>query len=913
MGSWSDQPVGWLRTALTLCGASSMAVASALLGAPVAGATGTPPTIATVNGGAAIVANGALQTIAITGAHLAPLARSNAVQLLHGSSSIALRVLPGATASKIRTTAAISATSPLIGTDTIKVATSGGVASTSVVVSALPVVTSVTPSALVKGENATITLSGSGFSSDDVLTSTRSVTFSNVVASPDHTTLTATASVKASATTKSQAILVGNPTISAKTNNNHVALSIGALPHFAGLPGSASAGPGASYAASLVGLPTGETPTSIALGGGGDASFDLSGGSGCALVASTWSCNGQITVQDAATPAVRTVTVSYADGSTVSIPNGFRVTPLSVGGAAGFKADGQPHAILIEGSGFVATGSSPADQPQVTISPVGGSSRAVTVFSAGYVSYSKITALVEAPPGAEGIFSVTVTDPGHGGTATGAGVLTVVSAPSITGATMANGSPISSVPNDGQPHSVVLSGADLHADAMVTSSTTGVSMSQTSFDDAAQTFTETITVDPSVAPGTPIDLTVANGDAGTFSSDPASPFLTVSAVPAVTSASVATVPNDGSAHSVVLSMSGIQSGATVTTTAAGITLGTPSIDPTAQTVTMDVTAGSSTATPGESIPLVITNPDGGVGTFSDLLSTSAVPAVTSASVATVPNDGSAHSVVLSMSGIQSGATVTTTADGITLGTPSIDHTAQTLTVDVTADSTGSTPGKQIDLTITNPDGGSVTEAASSGLLTVSAPPTIVSSSFLGVVPGVAAHLLVSGTGFVSGSTFTSTTPGISIVTNSVDATAGTAWITVTPSTSAGFSNGDPVVLVVTNPDGGVGTSSDLLSVTMTPHLLSADQSVITRGTSPLEMTVSGSFFQSNTRFLTMTPGFSVTLVSVDVAAQTAVIDVTISPGANPRSGSAVALTVMNPAANQSPATLSTNNALLTVG
>jgi hypothetical protein len=158
-------------------------------------------------------------------------------------------------------------------------------------------------------------------------------------------------------------------------------------------------------------------------------------------VVGKWDCTGAISVTLNAATGRRTITVNYADGTIVQIPNGFQVTPVTVSSMDGFTADGSVHKVEITGTGFWASGTGQSAQPTVLINHGGTGNTGtatITVVRTGFADYAHVFAWVQAAPGSQGTDEVAVQDPGFRyGQSQFANVLTVVSSPDAPGAVAA--------------------------------------------------------------------------------------------------------------------------------------------------------------------------------------------------------------------------------------------------------------------------------------------------------------------------------------------------------------------------------------------------------------------------------------------------------------------------------------------
>jgi prepilin-type N-terminal cleavage/methylation domain-containing protein len=272
-------------------------------------------------------------------------------------------------------------------------------------------------------------------------------------------------------------------------------------------------------------------------------------------------------------------------------------------------------------------------------------------------------------------------------------------------------------------------------------------------------------------------ITLTNPDGGTTSFS-----LTVDAPPAIASIT----PNPvlvSSTHTMTLTGTGFQSGLSVSAARGTFTLGTV----TATSITL---TSFTVPTTGADV-ITVTNPDGGVSTYS--INVTPPPTLTSITGAPVVKS-QAETITLVGTGFQSGLTVSASNGTWTVGT--ITATSIVLN-NFSATSVGTDT-----ITVTNPDGGS----ASIGL-TVDAAPTITAVTPATVKHNTVTTYTLTGTGFVTGATVTITEGGTSMT--SISAT------TVSSSTSLSFSakaratptsGSTTVVITVTNPDGGVSNA-----------------------------------------------------------------------------------------------------------
>ena len=231
-----------------------------------------------------------------------------------------------------------------------------------------------------------------------------------------------------------------------------------------------------------------------------------------------------------------------------------------------------------------------------------------------------------------------------------------------------------------------------------------------------------ITGSVAIAAGTPagnVILTVTNPDGGVAYSD-----MTVTASPVITAVngvSVLTGPVSflgGSSATLTISGANFEAGAVVSDSVAGdATFGTASVNGPGTTLTVSVTfIAFSGATP-LSTNLVVTNPDGGVGSVTGELVINPVPTVTGGPYY-VPTFTTNQEVIITGTGFESGMTVASSNADYTVSVANVLPTAVTLLV--TTDS-AATQGTFTTLTFTNPDGGTTTVRLTGGPVPVPKP------------------------------------------------------------------------------------------------------------------------------------------------------------------------------------------------
>ena len=206
--------------------------------------------------------------------------------------------------------------------------------------------------------------------------------------------------------------------------------------------------------------------------------------------------------------------------------------------------------------------------------------------------------------------------------------------------------------------------------------------------------------------------------------------------------------------------------------------------------------------PSGTYDLVVTNPDGGI--VYTTISVTAAPQVSAVNSTAVVNgpvsflNGTSTTLNIAGTGFEAGLVVSASVPGdATFGTTTVNAAGTFLTVPVKFTSlAGGTPAV-IDLIVTNPDGGTSTVA---GELVITPQPTVTGTYY---VPTFTTNteLVVSGTGFESGATVTSSNSAYTVSVANVTPTAATLLVSTTAAATAGTSTN----VTLTNPDGGTVT------------------------------------------------------------------------------------------------------------
>ena len=289
-------------------------------------------------------------------------------------------------------------------------------------------------------------------------------------------------------------------------------------------------------------------------------------------------------------------------------------------------------------------------------------------------------------------------------------------------------------------------------------------------------------------------------------------------------------------------------GASVSTTATGVTFGAGSETVGANGTQITTSISSTSAVAAGFYPVTVTDASGTV-TIPDAFYVDSLPTITSTSPATMPA-GPTVPVSLTGTGFTSGATAT-----LTLGTNTI--TLATLTGSTTlsnsAVNTSGLPAGLYAATVMNGDG-SVVSSATVGLTLTGPTITTVSPASL-AIPAASATTTVTltGTDFQSGGYVTiPTTTGVTLgVTSFVSSTSVTVPVTVSSSATA-----TQLTLTVHNPDGSSAVLAGGLGIgeasTATPTVTGVSPTLPTLGVgSSASLTITGTGFGAGSTTVTI--------------------------------------------------------------
>ncbi len=347
------------------------------------------------------------------------------------------------------------------------------------------------------------------------------------------------------------------------------------------------------------------------------------------------------------------------------------------------RPQGTDHATLtVSGSGF---------QPGATASLAGSG---VTVHGATVVDATRIDLDVSVAATATiGTRALTITNP-DGAAVTRTSGLTVRAAPTVSATNPAGlraGRTLDvAITGTGFAADFVTAGGSVNfGDGIVVNAVTRTSASRLSAN-------VTVAVDAAAGPRT---VVVRNPDGGQGT---CAGCTSVAVDPVIAAVGPNAAPRGAAGLALSIDGSGFASGAVVSIPGGGVTVANTSVA--AGQITAAVTIGGSAALGARDV--VVTNPDTGTTTCIGCFVVNAKPTISGVAPATAPRGATAHAIVVSGTGFQPGAVVALGGAGVTVTVEGITPTSITVRLAVAA---GAPTGNR-SLTVTNPDGGSVTRA-----------------------------------------------------------------------------------------------------------------------------------------------------------------------------------------------------------
>lgn len=651
---------------------------------------------------------------------------------------------------------------------------------------ALHAVTSVSPGSLPQGaSSAPITITGTGFDGTfgaSVTVSGTGVTVSNVIVA-SATSITAVATVAEGATVGARNVIVAQGSGGLDTDTCPGCLTITAGPVITSI-----APPAASNTAI-----TNLTATGTGFVAGAQLRLQREGSAD--IVATSTTVNGAGTTISGLVDLV-----GRAPGRWIVVvtnPNGGRGT-FGNGTTTGFLVTANSPTVTsvtpatraagTTGSVLTLTGTNFAREATVSFGP------GVTVTIATWVSPTSYSVTVDiAADAAPGPRSVTLTN-NDSQASPPCNCFTVTTAPTITSVVP------SSRGQGATSEDLVVTGTGFATGAAASVSGTGVTVDSVVRDSTTQ-LTVTVSV-ASDAPATARTLTVLNPDGGTATA----PF-TVNLKPTISSMTPGSRGQNASTQQIVVTGASFVATPAVAVSGTGVTVDSVVFNSSTQ-LTLVVSISPTAAVGPRDV--TVTNPDGGTSTAAGAFTVNVGPSIVSLTPDALATGVSHLAVIVSGGGFAVTPTVSFSGTGITVHSV-VRNTSNQLTLDVSIASDA--PLGDRDVTVTNPDGGTVTDVAA---FRVTKPPTVA-----GVVPGTLGQgatddLTITGTGFLTGAGVSVSGAGVTVNTVTVvSSTELTANVTVANDAATGARN-----VTVTNPDAGSATCTACLTVGTGPSITS---------------------------------------------------------------------------------------------
>jgi hypothetical protein len=541
-----------------------------------------------------------------------------------------------------------------------------------------PTVISTSPSSRAQGASSqTVAIKGTNFESGTGLAASFSGTGITVNSTSfvSSTEVTANVTIASNASIGSRNVTVTNPDTTSATGNG--IFSVGAAPTVT------STSPNSR--------PQGASKQTVAIKGTGFASnASASFGAGITVesttVVNSTELTSKISIESAASPGTRAVTVTNTDGGVGSLAGAFTVISApnvtSISPSSGNR--GGSESVAIKGSGFVSGATSSFGS-------------GITVNSTTFKSSTELIASITIEPGASlGSRTVTETNP-DGGSDTAEGAFTVNGVPTVTST-----SP-SSRAQGASNQTIAIKGTNFESGTGLAASFsgTGITVNSTSFVSSTEV-SANVTIASNATIGAR-NVTVTNPDT---TSATGNGIFSVSAAPAVTSTSPSSRGQGASKQTVAIKGTGFASNASASF-GAGITVESTSfVSSTELSSKISIESG---ATPGLRA-VTVTNADGGVGSLAGAFTVSAGPSISTPNSSFTSrakiSRGNSGEVKVTGSNFVNGAVVSISG-GFTITLTTFVNAGE-LRLKVTAPNQ-KTKG---DLTVTNPDGGSDTSEES---------------------------------------------------------------------------------------------------------------------------------------------------------------------------------------------------------
>ena len=545
------------------------------------------------------------------------------------------------------------------------------------------------------------------------------------------------------------------------------------------------------------------------------ATVSFSGG-GIIVNSATFDSATQITanisVAAGAPVGASNVTVTNPDTGAGTQVSGFTVNtgPTVASATPPSRAQGtSSQDIVIAGTGFV------------TGAAASFSGTGITVNSTTVNTSAELIANITIAAGTTvGTRDITVTNP-DGGTGVGTGVFTVDG--SLTGVS-AN----PSYRNQGALNqNIVITGSGFLSGAVVTFSGSGITINSTTVDSGTQ-ITVNITIAGTATTGAG-DITVTNPGGASVTG---TGVFTVNPAPTLTSASPSSRGRGATNQDITLTGTGFIDGATLAASFGSLITVNSTTFVNETTLTANITVGATAATGPRSV--TVTSADGSTA-LGTVFAVNAAPTVTSATPSSRGQGAVSQNIAIAGTGFVAGAAVSFSGSGITVNSTTF-NTATSLTANITI-ADGAATGLR-DVIVTNPDAGVGTRV---GGFTVNTGPTVASATPASRGQGATnQNIVITGTGYAAGAVASFSGTGITVTSTTFNsATQVTAGITVAAGAPVGARD-----VVVTNTDGGRGTSAGLFTVAGSPTVTSVSPGSRGRGASNQTVVITGTNFVS---------------------------------------------------------------------
>jgi hypothetical protein len=572
----------------------------------------------------------------------------------------------------------------------------------------------------------------------------------------------------------------------------------------------------------------------------------------------------------------RSLTINGPDGGSYSVANAVTVTPKPTITSVTPNKLGQGASVDVSiGGNNFAVGATNATVPTFSVSGSG-----VTAKTKSSTNLGATVTLTVAPDAPAGSRTITVTNP-DGGSSTFSGTQ---STPALTidlGPTITSVSPVSAAA--GTSKTITIQGLNYDGPP---AQPTGKPTVQFSI---PPTGGATRSADPSLSVGT---VTVTKADGITTTKDKVTFTLSVSSTaPAGLRDIVLSNPSDsgtvlcsgcfGVDNLTVSPTSGSNTGTKqITMTGPGVVAGSTAQlvragDPTIQ----PAIPGSSTTVTGTSLTAIfdltdaapgpynaiVTAPNGAVSSCSSCFTvTGSTPTISSISPAAGGQGAVSLPITVNGTNFSRGEQLTI-ADVLVHDVVWVNRTKLTAKVDIASDA----PTGAKDAKVTNADG--IGTSTKTGAFTVNAPPNPTGSSPASYGQGAkGVKITVTGTNFQNGATVSFGT-GVTVTNVTFTASNGlpgplgtpdTLAATVTISENAAAVQRD---VVVTNPDGGVGTLTSGFAVNFGPKVTGITPAFLAPNASNKSVTIAGSNFSTTSGKTAVPTVAGVTFSNVAVA------------------------------------------------